>query len=232
MTPGADPKMLDLARFGDRDEALALATNGCPKAYTEVAKTYMGPVLTEGFLLFGSFVSRMRGLHEGIVRELAADNPHAVLPLLRAWVEVNTIGLYVARNPAYAEVVLYGPGPGRPARKSFSSLFHAVKDEVTQLGLVYKDLSDYAHFGTLGVWNAYGVDSVEDRQITWTDVPRWKSAQEFQIACAQTRELSILGLHVLDRLGRVLLHGSNSDFEEEAKPSHRDGVPGGSEGSR
>lgn len=205
MTSGADPKMLDLTRFADQDAALALAANGCPTAYTKIAKKHMGPLLTEGFLLFGSFVSRMRGLQEGIVRELAANNPHAVLPLLRAWVEVNTIGLYVARNPGYAELVLYGPGPGRPARKSFSSLFHAVKDDVAQLSLVYKDLSDYAHFGTLGVWNAYVVENEEDRHITWTDVPRWKTEKEFQIACAQTHELSILGLDVLDRLGGVLL---------------------------
>lgn len=165
----------------------------------------MGPWLTDGFLLFGSFVSRMRGLHEGITRGLKADNPHAVLPLLRAWVEVSTIGLYVVRKPTYAELVLYGPGPGRPARKSFTSMFHAVKDDAAQLGLVYQQLSDYAHFGTLGVWNAYAVAHEEDRHITWTDVPRWKSETEFRIACAQTHELAVLGLEVLERLGSVLL---------------------------
>ncbi len=44
-------------------------------------------------MLFGSFVSRMRGLHEWVTREIVNNNPHAVLPLIRAWVETITIGL-------------------------------------------------------------------------------------------------------------------------------------------
>ena len=56
--------LLDRSEFQDRDQALALAGRGCPKGYTEVARRHMDgqQPLTEGFLLFGSFVSRMRGL--------------------------------------------------------------------------------------------------------------------------------------------------------------------------
>jgi len=204
-----DPKhvLLDLSEYQTREEALARAARGCPTEYTDVAKKHMGDQsdISLGFMLFGSFVSRMRGLHEGIVREIAASNPHAVLPLTRAWVETVTIGLYVLRSPAYVDHLLHGPGENRPGRKSFEAMFHAVKEDASQLKLVYRDLSDYSHFASLAVWNAHSIEDEDQRTVSWTDAPRWRDEKHFQVACAQAHELGVAGLHTLDRLGELLI---------------------------
>jgi hypothetical protein len=199
--------LLDLSGYESRDRGLELAAHGCPAQYTAIAKKHMASTtnVSQGFLLFGSVVSRMRGLHEGVVREIAADNPHAVLPLTRAWVEIITITMYVLRNPGYVEFLLYGPGDGRPGKKSFEAMFHAVKDHAPQLKLVYRELSDFSHFGKLGVWNAHVIEDKEQRIMTWTDAPRWKNDDHFRIACAQTHELAVVGLHYLDELGSLLI---------------------------
>ena len=199
--------LLDLSSYQSRDQALELATHGCPTQYTAIAKEHMASVtqVTQGFLLFGSVVSRMRGLHEGVVREIMADNPHAVLPLTRSWVEIITITMYLLRNPGYAEFLLHGPGEGRPGKKSFEAMFHAVKDDAPGLKLVYRQLLDFSHFGKLGVWNAHTVEDEKQRIVTWTDVPRWKDDRHFRIACAQAHELAVAGLQCLDELGRLLI---------------------------
>src|SRR4051794_13376525 len=69
------PPMMDLTGFTDPDTSLALAARGCPEAYTAIAKRHMAGQehLTPATMLFGSFVSRMRGLHEAIVREIEAN---------------------------------------------------------------------------------------------------------------------------------------------------------------
>lgn len=208
---------LDLSGMEDRDRAISIASAGCPTRYTEVAEKHMAKqaVLTQGFMLFGSFVSRMRGLHEGVVREIANNNPHAAFPLIRAWVETVTIGLYLLRNPAYSEFLLEGPGNNRPAKKSFQAMFHAVRDDAGQLELVYRQLSDYSHFGSLGVWNAHSLDDRDGQRVTWTDVPRWRDEQHFQIACAQTAELAEAGLRTLDDLGAMLIRPPRRHQEKE-----------------
>lgn len=219
MTSEPERIVLDLSGMGDRDQAEASAAHGCPEGYTAVAKKHMvgQSDITTGFMLFGSFVSRMRGLHEAVVREIARDNPHAVLPLIRAWVETVTIGLYVLRNPNYVEYLLNGPGDNRPAKKSFQAMFHAVREDAGQLELVYRQLSDYSHFGSLAVWNAHSIEDEDERTVTWTDAPRWRDVQHFQIACGQAHELAIAALETLDRLGTLLVSGS-----QDVRPTHLD----------
>jgi len=94
------PPMMDLSGFTDPDTSLALAARGCPKAYTAIAKRHMvgREHVTMPMMLFGSFVSRMRGLHEAILREIEANNPHGAFPLLRAWAEVVALAIYVLRS--------------------------------------------------------------------------------------------------------------------------------------
>ncbi|MDQ2852901.1 MAG: hypothetical protein M3Y49_19615 [Actinomycetota bacterium] len=207
MTPEPEHVLLDLSGYQDREAALALAAFGCPTEYTALAKKHLAGQadITTGYMLFCSFVSRMRGLHEGVIREIAHNNPHAAFPLTRAWVEAIAIGLYLLRKPGYVEQILHGPGDNRPARKSFESMFHAVREDAAQLKLVYRELSDYSHFGTLGVWSAHSIESEQNGTFTWTDAPRWKSETESQIACAQANELAVAGLHTLDRLGCLLV---------------------------
>lgn len=199
--------MLDLTEFASRDCALELAALGCPKAYTAIARTHLEPHqhITQNFMLFAAVVSRMRGLHEAVVREIEAGNPHAVLPLTRAWVEVITIALYICKKPAYAEFVMHGPGPNRPGKKSFEAMFNVIKDEAEQVRLVYGELSEYSHFGPLAVWNAHSIEDEDERLVTWTDAPRWRDEKHFQIACARAHELAVAGQQALNRFGSVLI---------------------------
>lgn len=199
--------LLDLTEYADPERALELATEGCPKAYTQIAKSHLQdvPYLTTGAMAYMAFVSRIRGLHEGVVREIAANNPHAALPLLRAWTEVVTIALYVVRKPDYVEYLLHGSGEGRPGKKSFEAMFHAVKADAEQLRPVYQDLSEYSHFGPLAIWNVHAIDDEISRTTNWTDAPRWRDARHFQIACAQAHELGTASRDCLLRLGRVLV---------------------------
>lgn len=198
---------LDLSRFQTADDAIARAAEGCPSRYTEVAKRHLFGTtdMSVGSMLFESFVSRLRGLHEGVVREIAASNPHSALPLIRAWVEVVTIGLYVLRHPTYVDFLAHRPSADGPARKSFEAMFHAVREDASQLKLVYRQLSDYSHFASLAVWNAHSIDDAEQGMTSWTDVPRWRDERHFQIACAQAHELASASFETLDRLGTLLV---------------------------
>ncbi len=207
VTDADDHVLLDLTPFGDRTAAIARARHGCPKSYTAIARKHMTktPYITPGFMLFGSFVARTRGLHEAVVREIEENNPHGVLPLIRSWVEVVTIAMYVIKKPAYAQYLMEGPGANTPAKKSFEAMFHAVKDEAGQLRLVYGQLSDYSHFGPLGVWNSHSIEDDRTGAVPWTDVPHWRDERHFQIACAQAHELAVASLHYLDLLGDLLL---------------------------
>lgn len=207
MTDSDDPVLLDLTTFGDRAAAIDRARHGCPRVYTAIARKHMTKTehLTPEFMLLGSFVARVRGLHEAVVREIEADNPHAVLPLIRSWVEVVTIAMYVIKKPAYAQYLMEGPGKNTPAKKSFEAMFHAVKAEAGQLRQVYGQLSDFSHFGPLGVWNSHSIEYDLTRTVLWTDVPRWRDERHFQIACAQAHELAVASLHYLDLLGDLLL---------------------------
>lgn len=202
-----DPIMLDRSAFQDRDRAIELASDRCPAGYTSIAKRHLADManMSTGTMLFMAFTSRMRGLHEGVVREIVASNPHAALPLIRAWAEVITIGLYVSRNPQYVEFLLHGPGENRPGRKSFEAMFHAVKEDAEQLRLVYGELSEYSHFGPLAVWNVHSIEDEAERIVTWTDVPHWRDDTHFQVACAQAHELAAAGRDCLERLGGLLV---------------------------
>ncbi len=204
---GEGPARLDLSGYDERERALALAAHGCPDGYTAVARRHMAAAseLSLDAFLFSGFVSRLRGLHEGVVREIAASNPHTVLPLTRAWAETVAVGAYTIRNPRYAEVLLHGPGPDRPARKSFEAIFHAIKDDFGGMRDVYRELSAYTHFGPRGVWGSLSIESEEEGAVSWTDAPRWRDERHFQVACAQAHELAVAGLETLDRLGPVLV---------------------------
>ncbi len=63
----AERQLLDLTPYAKRDAALQLARRGSPQRYTAVARQHMEHAegLTSTAMLFGSFVARMRGLHEG-----------------------------------------------------------------------------------------------------------------------------------------------------------------------
>lgn len=150
----------------------------------------------------GDLFASVRGLHEGTVRELGANNPHAVFTLMRAWSEVIALAIYVRKKPAYAASLLNSPKNGGPGTKSFEAIFHAIQDEAANMKAVYSELSDYTHFRARGVWSAHTLE--EDGVTTWTDAPNWSDDRQFKIACALAHESAVAGQYFLDQLGQVL----------------------------
>jgi len=94
---------LDLSEFTSRDRALELASEHCPEGYTAIAREHLHSTgqLWPQTLVFAACVSRARGLHEGCLTVISADNPHAALPLLRAYAELVSIIFYCLRRPNY-----------------------------------------------------------------------------------------------------------------------------------
>lgn len=201
-----EPDLLDLSAFTTREECLRLAGEGCPAGYTKVAREALDSSgLTSGLMLLMAMVSRARGLHEAIIRELERDNPHAVLPLTRAWVELVTIALYCLKKPNYIAVLLNGHRDSNVGgRKSFEAMFNAVREDASGLKNIYGELSEYTHFGPLAIYNVHRVGSEVDRTITWTDAPHWRNDTHFKVACAQAAELAEVALVVLPRLAALV----------------------------
>jgi hypothetical protein len=123
---------------------------------------------------------------------------------MRDMLELATLILYVNRNPDYLATVV-GVGEARYKRKSYESMFHSVRDIAPGLKNGYRELSDFTHFGPVGVANPMSIISEEDRTVGWTDRPHWRSEREFHIACAQTEELVELLLDALREFGEKYL---------------------------
>ena len=98
--------------------------------------------------------ARAGGLHDALLREIELDNPHAVFPLLRAYVDLVIVTMEVRRNPSYAAVVAHDPRTttlGR-RRKTSQSLVNAAMREVPDMRAAWDLLSEMGgHFG----WAAF-----------------------------------------------------------------------------
>ena len=205
-----DPILLDVNRFSSREDWLNFAQGDLPKAYTNLASARfaIGAPKSSAHILYQSFVSKGRGLHEGSYREIVANNPHGVFPLNRAFLELVSLLLYSIRNPYYIDV-LTGAGPNRSrAKKKFQAIFDAIKDEAPGMKDAYKELSDYSHFGALAVYNVHVPEGEEIlRRTSWTDAPRWSSEDDFRIACSQLSELHVELIAGLGTFSEKYLNG-------------------------
>ena len=198
---------LDLQGYQDREIALGRASGGCPEDYTAIARESLGSPqdLAPETLVFMAMLSRARGLQEGVFQALKADNPHAAFPLLRAFTELVAVLYYCLQKPKYV-ARLAGIGAGsEKSYLQFRQLFEAVSDVLPGMKSVYSELSAYTHFEQLAVYNVHTIEDISDRSISWTDVPRWKSEDEFRIACAQLSELSEAVRHGLRRFAAEIL---------------------------
>jgi len=83
-------------------------------------------------------------------------------------------------------------------------MFIEINDDLPGMSAVYGELSEYAHFRKLAVYNTI-VPEDGSRNINWTDAPRWRSEKELLVACAQLRELSMAARHGLRRFSRELI---------------------------
>jgi hypothetical protein len=125
-----------------------------------------------------------------VLQALKSDNPHAALPLLRAFTELVAVLYYCLNKPSYVDrLSKIGPEAKR-GTTPFKDMFDAISNELSGMKNVYADLSEYTHFRELAVYNVHTIEDEPGRGIFWTDVPRWKSEDEFRIACAQLCELS------------------------------------------
>lgn len=119
-----DAILVDLQQFKDLDDALQRIALDKPfdDLAHEILKTFLGRggEWNHSLVFFGSAVSRARALREGIVREIAAANPHATMTLLRQFAETVAMAFYVADHPKYVEVLMTRPSEtkkGAPNRK-------------------------------------------------------------------------------------------------------------------
>lgn len=209
MADREEPRLLDLDRFASREDALRQIHR--ERGFDDVVFEPLQVALARnggGISMLGMFtlssIARVRGLHEGIVREIGADNPHAVFPLLRAFAEALLLIAYVADHPEYVEAAVQDPRDDTadtPKRKTFQGLInHMDSNYSSQFKHVYAELSDLAHFGSRAVWNAWQPVDEETRSATWTSTPRWRDQRDLYIACASLLELSAEMEIVLKRL--------------------------------
>jgi hypothetical protein len=193
------PKKVDLSQFTSLEDALEKVQPG--DRYTGVAEPLLGRegfALTYPVLFFFSMISRAEGLHQAIAREIESQNPHAVLPLIRALAESVTLLIYVIDHPEYVEVVAERPGKrpkGAPQRKGMEKLIQYASSHAPGLRHVYRELSEGTHFGSIAMWMSMRIEDEEPPPgmigtFSWESAPRWRSEEQALIACATTLELA------------------------------------------
>ena len=99
--------LADTSWFTTLEAALQILAPGTQ--YDELAREYFVPD-PEGEppmerLVMQSLLVRIHGLHRGIWRGLADDNPWAVWPLVRALFELEVAMLFVSRRPEYMDAL-------------------------------------------------------------------------------------------------------------------------------
>jgi hypothetical protein len=56
--------------------------------------------------------------------------------------------------------------------------------------MVYAELSEATHFGATAMWMPHSIECEEERLLSWSSGPQWRSDEEALIACAWTLELA------------------------------------------
>lgn len=204
--------MLDMNRFTTREEWINYAKEGLSESYSRIGRI----VLTVPFrtkhrhLLYLAFISRGRGLHEGIVDQIEKDNPHCVFPLNRTYVELISYLIYCNQNPHYIDVMLQLGRDKSRAKKGITAIQDAIVKTAPGLKKVYDTLSRYTHFNETGIYNTISFSDEEQTQISWTEYPRWKNEDDFKVACSQIHELSeAFVAHMHEFAEKYLLELSN-----------------------
>jgi len=190
MAADVQPERLDLEQFSDLEDAIDQLANS--RVYDEVLKAALGrshryTLLT---IFAQSACTRFRGLHEGIVRELAASNPHAVFPLNRAFAETILTVAYAHDHPDYVERIMKrrGEQPKQLKRLHVKALIDHITPDAPGFIHVYDELCEITHFGSVALWQPHVLEG--ERTVQWRSEPRWRDQRESLVACAQLKELS------------------------------------------
>jgi len=194
---------LDLSRVPSVEEGLADAAER-RRSFAQIAKEGLGKgpgqLLFREHLPYASFINRASSLHAGIVSAVREENPHAAFSLLRAYLELVVLVLYIDTNPEYLGA-LERPLSEQPkgARKRFSELFEAAAKEMAGVRQVYATLSEMAHFGSTAMWIPFTIDDEEDRTLSFSTGPHWKKPDDARIALAMLQESDEAMVEVLRR---------------------------------
>ena len=185
-----EAKMLNLDQFQDLDDALDQLADS--RVYEDVLKEAFRRPHTHSLLtVFAqSACTRFRGLHEGIVREVAASNPHAAFPLNRAFAETVLTVAYAHDNPDFVERITKrrGDQPKELKRLQIKTLINHIRPSAPGFSQVYDELCEITHFGSVALWQPHALDGA--RTVQWRSEPRWGNDREPLIACAQLMEMS------------------------------------------
>ncbi len=212
LTNGDDYRM-DVTRLGALDDALD-TVSAMAKDYDHIALRVLGVetdvnTLAPAGLFFLSMIPRIRGLHDGAVRETRAENPHGAFTLLRTWAEDCALVLYVTDKPVYIERLQRKRKDLHRKRIQSRQLIEHVSGRITGLDVVYAELSEMSHFGSAAFWNAFRLDEDSDsdpsRSFGWTSFPRFKDEQQALIACGWIWELAEVSRHVLQEFAEAHL---------------------------
>lgn len=165
--------------------------------YDQLARRFFasnpsGEIRMNQLVLLGILV-RMNGLHQGTLRELENDNPHAVWPLMRAYFELEVAMLYISRHPQYLTSLAERPSGdnvGALALPKMATMLRNVKDVIPAGAQAYSELSDITHPGVLATWSGHAVSPNDDGSLLlqWSSQPRFRPEQ-LPIAAAQLEEL-------------------------------------------
>jgi hypothetical protein len=202
-----EAELLDLDQFRDLDDALDQLANS--RVYDDVlmaafARPHTYSVLT---MFAQSACTRFRALHEGIVREVSASNPHATFPLNRAFAETVLTVAYAHDHPDYVERIMErrGDQPKDLKRLPVATLIDHITSDAPGFRNVYDELCEITHFGSVALWQPHLVGDGSTMQ--WRSEPRWRNDREPLIACAQLKEMSaaaqtylhnFAGRHIVD----------------------------------
>lgn len=204
---------VDLTQFESVEDAIEkVAAAG---DYDEVAKHFLSrkgldptalPVL-----FFSSMVNRCNSLHAAIAREMRAQNPHAVFPLIRAYAEGAALLIYVYDHIDYVNALIDRPRErqrGTPARLKVGKLVAYAVNHAPGFKHAYDELTDFTHFGSTAMWSPF-VLSDAGESFSWTSYARWRNDEQAMIAAALTLEISDASHTLLGNFGGRYLRSSS-----------------------
>jgi hypothetical protein len=151
--------------------------------------------MTMPILFWFSMITRAQSLHEAIVREIRAQNPHAAFPLIRAFAESVVLVIYVLDDPKYVDLLTSRPSElpkNGPKRKSIQALIQYASKHAPGMKAVYAELSEATHFGAVAMWASQTIEGedADGYRSSWSSAPRWRNDEQAMLACAQVLELA------------------------------------------
>jgi hypothetical protein len=206
-----EPEQLDLDQFRDVEDALDQLANS--RVYENVLKlAFQRAHRYSDLTIFAQSAStRFRGLHEGVMREVKASNPHAVFPLMRAFAETVAVVAYANDYPDYVERVAKPRGgqPKQLKRPRIETLIDHIAPDAPGFARIYDQLCEITHFGSLALWHPHSIG--DDQTVRWRSAPQWRNDRESLIACAQLKEMSDAAATYLHNFaGRHILEADDS----------------------